>query len=364
MAARFVVLILLLAACAPRADAIVRHVPGVIATETVFVATTRERMPNGRFEAERSEDSSFLRMTVAIPPDRVPGEMKFPTGARVDPKTEFFVAGRADFAGEPDFRAALAGELARRPIADREAILYVHGFNTTFGDGVLRIAQLAHDFQLSGVAVHYSWPSAGSPLGYEFDRDSQLVARDGLERLIRTIHAAGARRILIVGHSMGALLTMEALRQIEIGAPGTVPRIVNGVILISPDIDVDVFHSQARRISKLPQPFVIFVSKKDKALFLSALISGRDHRLGNILSAEAVADLDVMVIDVTSFSSGDGHFTPGTSPALIRMLSGAAEIDQAFRGGAARNIGLLPGVLVSVRNATELVLSPLSPATR
>nr|WP_275982068.1 alpha/beta fold hydrolase [Frigidibacter sp. ROC022] len=302
-------------------------------------------------------------MTISIPPEREPGELDFPTGRHVDPKTEFFVSDRIDYDGQPAFQQALAREFARRPADNREAVVYVHGFNNTFGDGVLRIAQLAHDFRINGVAVHYAWPSAASTLGYEYDRDSQLIARDALEQLIHTIHAAGARRILIVGHSMGAMLTLEVLRQTEIGDPGSVSRLIKGVVLISPDIDVDLFRSQARRIGKLPQPFAIFVSRKDRALFLSSLISGRDRRLGNILSAEAVSDLDVTVIDVTSFSSGIGHFTPGTSPVLIRLLTGAAALDQAFRGGAAHNIGLLPGVLVSVRNATELVLSPLAPGT-
>lgn len=361
MAARFLILILLISACTPRADAIVRHVQGVTTTETVFVATTRKELPDGQFSSERSEKVSYLKMTVAVPPDRTPGELKFPDGGPVDPRTEFFVNGRTDYDGQAAFRKALSREFAQRPVADREVVLYVHGFNNTFGDGVMRIAQLAHDFQITGVAVHYAWPSSASALGYEYDRDSQLIARDGLERLIHTIHAAGARRILIVAHSMGAMLTMEALRQIEIGDPGSVPQLINGVILISPDIDVQLFHSQAERIGKLPQPFAIFVSRKDRALFLSSLLSGRDQRLGNILSAEAVADLDVTVIDVTSFSSGAGHFTPGTSPVLIRLLAGAAELDQAFRGSAARNIGLLPGVLVTVRNATELVLAPLTP---
>ena len=70
------------------------------------------------------------------------------------------------------------------------------------------IAQMAHDLQLPGAVVHYSWPSAAEPLGYAHDRDSALFARDGLEQLMQEITAAGARRIIIVSHSMGSALTM------------------------------------------------------------------------------------------------------------------------------------------------------------
>lgn len=359
--ARFLVLLLVLSACTPRADAVVRAAAGVSATETLYIATSRSELADGTFSSGREETEHYLRMTVSVPPERLQGELAYPEGPRADAKTQFFVTGRTDYAGEAQFRATLAKEFARRAPADREAVLYVHGFNNTFGDGVLRLAQLSHDYRITGVSVHYSWPSAGSALGYEYDRDSLLVARDGLERLIETLRTSGARTVVIVAHSMGALLTMEALRQIEIGRPGEVMRLIDGVVLISPDIDVEVFHSQARRIGKLPQPFAIFVSRKDRMLFLSALLTGQDHRLGNIVSAAAVADLQVQVIDVTQFSSGYGHFTLGDSPLLIRLLAGAADLDLAFRGAAVRNIGLLPGILVSVRNATDLVLSPLAP---
>ena len=31
------------------------------------------------------------------------------------------------------------------------------------------------------MAVHYAWPSAAEPLGYVYDRDSAIFARDGLD---------------------------------------------------------------------------------------------------------------------------------------------------------------------------------------
>ena len=101
-------------------------------------------------------------------------------------------------------------------MTDGEAIIFVHGYNSNFAEGVYRIAQFAHDLQLPGTVVLYSWPSAAEPLGYAYDRDSALFARDGLESLIHEVAHAGAKRILLVAHSMGSGLTMEALRSAAI----------------------------------------------------------------------------------------------------------------------------------------------------
>lgn len=354
---------LLLAGCAQRAalDVVPTSSPGIV--EPVYVATMRSLMPDGSFGSERSESLSYLALDISVPPDRAPGEIAYRKGGRLDPRKQFFATARTDFSDRAQFRSRLSAALRQRDTGG-EAIIFVHGFNNTFADGVYRIAQLTHDFDFQGVAVHYSWPSAGSALGYEYDRDSQLVSRDGLETLIDTVREAGARRIIIVAHSMGSLLTMEALRQMEIAQPGSVNRRIKGVILMSPDIDVSVFRSQAKRIGTLPDPFAIFVSRRDRALFFSAFLSGQPQRLGNLISPEQLADLKVTVIDVTHFSEGIGHFTAGTSPVLIKLLTNAGQLDAAFRGEAAKNTGLLPGFIITVRSATELVLSPIKPLAR
>ncbi|TNF64244.1 MAG: alpha/beta hydrolase, partial [Rhodobacteraceae bacterium] len=136
---------------------------------------------------------------------------------------------------------------------------------------------------------------------------------------------------------------------------------ISGVILMSPDIDLDVFRAQARAIGPLPQPFVIFVSRRDRALALSARLTGQRERLGNIGTPEAVAEFDVTLVDVSAFAGGGGlnHFAVGNSPELIRLLNRLPEVDNAFQSGRSVRPGLLPGTIMSVQNATEVILSPL-----
>ncbi|MCU0912320.1 MAG: alpha/beta fold hydrolase, partial [Rhodobacteraceae bacterium] len=278
-----------------------------------------------------------------------------------DPARHFVAADVDRFDSAEAFRAALGRALEDRT-AEREAVIYVHGFNNTFADGLFRIAQIAHDLQAPAVTVHYSWPSAGNPLRYAYDRDSVLIARDGLVSLIRTVKESGAVRIFLVAHSMGALLTMEALRQLDIARPGAARALVHGVVLFSPDIDVELFRAQAAAIRALPDPFVIFTSRRDRALGLSARLTGRNgERLGNLKDFDEVADLDVVLFDVSAFQTGGfNHFALARSPTLLRLFGSVREIDAALGADQAGRTGLFPGTVLTLQNATAIVLSPVT----
>src|SRR5690606_23831870 len=139
--------------------------------------------------------------------------------------------------------------IAARPPGDRDVVLFIHGYNNTFAEGLYRFAQIEHDLNLPGVPMHFSWPSRGQPLAYAADRDSVLYSRDGLERSIEIAAQAGGKTIL-VAHSMGAALLMESLRQMAIaGKRDTLDRI-GAVVLLSPDIDVGLFRMQVRTIGR------------------------------------------------------------------------------------------------------------------
>ena len=354
------ILSIALAACTPRGAMVV--VPPETAEgpiSTVFVGTTRGLQGTGVFGTERSEEMRFARYDVAIPPQREVGEIRYAKPRRPNVSTDFVTTDQRIYAADADFRGDLRKALAAN---GREAVIFVHGFNNTFTEGLYRIAQLHHDLEIPGVALHYSWPSAAEPLGYVYDRDSIMFAREGLEELIREAKAAGATRITLVAHSMGSFLSMEALRDIALRDGRIMPEL-RGVILISPDIDVEVFRMQARDIGTLPQPFVIFGSDRDRVLRLSALITGQRGRLGSLDSVDRLSDLEVTYLDVGAFSSGSGHFVPGTSPALIKLLGRISDVDQAFGNDAAGRAGLLPGVILTARSATRVILTPVAEIT-
>ena len=351
--------ILFIAACVDRgATVIVPQAMQVGTIRDVHIATIRSPSEDGWFGRDRAEELSFTTLSVSIPPNRQPGRLKAGF-ANPDPMNEFTVAARHDIETEAAFVAELRQALLRKPANEREITLFVHGYNNSFLDGAYRMAQLYNDLDLPGVPVHYSWPSAANPLGYAYDRDSVLFARDGLEDILRQVQKAGARRIILVGHSLGTMLVMETLRQIEIRDPGWADAALGGVILISPDLDIDLFETQARRIATLPEPFAIFVNARDRALALSARLNGRGARLGNLTDPQALAEFPVTLVDVTAFAEGGlQHFTLGNSPLLLQILGQSAELDAAFQRDRAGRSGILPGTAITVQNATQLILSP------
>jgi esterase/lipase superfamily enzyme len=351
------VLIVLLS-CTPRGALTVDPSAGAVGVTTpVFIGTTRA-LEDGRFGSGRAEAVRFARYDISVPPKRAPGQINWPSRfAKPDPARHFLTTKEIIYGAESGFKADLARDLAAH---GGEAVIFVHGYNNNFSEGLYRVAQFAHDLDLPGSVVHYAWPSAAKPLGYVYDRDSTMFARDGLEQLINEVAQAGADRILLVAHSMGSNLAMEALRQTAIrGDHATLDRLA-GVILISPDIDIDLFRAQAHAIGGLPQPFVIFGSERDKVLGLSARLTGQKERLGSLKDVSQVADLQVTFLDVSEFSSGAGHFTLGDSPALMRLLDSIGQIEGAFEADRVQRIGLISGAVLTVQNATQIVLTPVA----
>ena len=258
---------------------------------------------------------------------------------------------------EPDKRPA--HDRAERAADDRDIILFVHGYNYSFAEGVYRTAQLANDLQLPGIHAHFSWPSRMKPYAYSGDRDGALYSRDGLVQTVELlVQARGRGRIVLMAHSMGAQVLMEALRQMALSGRRDLIGQIDGVILISPDLDLRLFRSQVRAIGPLPRPFVIMTSPRDRALQLSALISDEPLRLGNIPDARPVADLDVIVVDTGAFNTGYGHFNMADSPALQRILTRMRDLDRILpdQGGVAP--GLIGGAVSRVEQAVQVVLSP------
>lgn len=360
---RLGLVLLLCVGCSARGE--FTHAPSGAATGQVaeiFAATSRVYEPGG-FGYARSESPNFLRYDISIPSERELGELNWPPRHRTpDAAQDFLLLDDSQYASALDFRQALKTAMADR--GQTNAVVYVHGFNTTMAEGVYRVAQMHHDLAVPGVAVHYAWPSRGSALGYVHDRESVLFARSGFEDLLNEVTAAGARDVVIVAHSMGALLTMETLRQMVLRDGSRALDNISGVVLIAPDLDVDTFRAQAADIGDLPQPFVVFGSSRDRVLGISGTLAGGAGRLGKLENLRLIADLPVTYLDTAAYNVGAGHLNLGENPALLKLFGGLVGIDAAFRDDARSRIGLLPGLALTLRSATEVILTPPNRSAR
>lgn len=293
--------------------------------QTILVATARRPGPPDQgYGPERSDQPNFASYQISVPRQRAPGSVTFPPkDGTPDPARDFLVASMQPLPGDQGFVSALNKAALAQPPKDREAVLFTHGYNTNFPEGLYRSAQLQQDIAGRPIAVHFAWPSVGRTQGYLTDRESVLFSRDALDRTIRDMGRSKLTGFNLIAHSMGTLLMMETLREIAMSPNPRVLDKVDAVVLISPDIDIDVFRKEAEPVLARHVPIFIVVSGGDKALRFSAGLRGGRQRLGTIKSKADLKGLDVDVIDLSSISGGDsmGHFTVGTSPALIAFLN-------------------------------------------
>ncbi|MCC2113989.1 MAG: alpha/beta fold hydrolase, partial [Hyphomicrobiales bacterium] len=246
-------LALLLAACAqarPEIGALIAtHDPAPdAAVHTIHIATTRARneAEGTLFSGERGERTGFARIAVSVPGAHEPGKIEWPRRAPGDPAKHFVTRDGGVLADEAEFAAGLRAALAARPAGSRDVLVFVHGYNTLFAEGVYRFAQIVNDSGFTGVPVLFTWASRGRVVDYVYDRDSATAARDALERTLEVAAASGAERVHILAHSMGNWLTVETLRQARIAGNVDFGGRLGEVVLASPDIDVDVFKTQMR----------------------------------------------------------------------------------------------------------------------
>lgn len=322
-------LFLALAACAnPQAALLLGEEtlpasPDAIAgTHDIFVATTRRASDNFRevFDGERSSSIAFAETEVTVPRIHKVGAVELSRDGRRDP-AKHFVAQKVDaIDGEEAFVSRLSQEIRQR---GGRALVFVHGYNTRFDHAVYRLTQIAHDSNYDGAPVLFTWASRGRTVDYIYDRDSATSARDGLERTLRLVRQAGARRIDIIAHSMGNWVTLEALRQLAITGDRDIDGRLGDVILASPDVDVDVFKAQMRRYGKPDKPFILMLSRDDRALNISGWLAGNQPRLGEYDDAADIAGYGVTVINATDAAAGVDSFNHNKfaeNPVLITLI--------------------------------------------
>lgn len=327
-----VMLIVLVAGCAssrPFSGALVAtQGPATGASEhTIHIATTRARDSSKGtfFSGERTASNAgidFARTTISIPSGHKKGMIEWPRSFPGTPE-EHFVARTADYLdSEAAFRDDLKSALAQRRGDERDILVFVHGYNTLFAEGAYRMAQIVEDTGFKGVPVLFTWASRGRVVDYVYDRDSATAARDALERTLQIASDSGARKVHLLAHSMGNWVTIEALRQAKIAGRGSFGGHLGQVVLASPDVDVDVFKTQMKRLGRPEQPFTMLISKDDRALNVASRIAGGKARVGGYGNDREIAELGVTVIDLTLVESDDNlrHGKFAQAPEIVQLI--------------------------------------------
>jgi esterase/lipase superfamily enzyme len=293
----------------------------------IFVASTRKsdgKGDNGAAKELSSDGAHYSLQMISVPPQHRPGEIERPGFGGADPEKHFVALSHRSLEDE-SFGNELAVNISGRIGSNRDVLLYVHGFNTSYDEARFRLAQIATDGHFGGVPVLFTWPSSNNLLDYGAAKETAAASRDALAKLLRELgNVPGIGRVQILAHSMGTWLTMEALREVAIAGSPDLNGKLGTVVLAAPDIDLNVFRGQ---ISRLDASHVsVLVSANDKALSLSGFLAGERPRLGALdprkpEDKEALARLGVKVYDLSSTSDGwINHGMYADAPDVVRMI--------------------------------------------
>lgn len=91
--------------------------------------------------SEAGDGLSLSRVDVSVLPDRRSGTVRFPAQGRdADPQADFLVVAAARVSDPDALARTVNAEVASRPPGQRDATVFVHGFNTIFAEGLYRQA--------------------------------------------------------------------------------------------------------------------------------------------------------------------------------------------------------------------------------
>lgn len=237
--------------------------------------------------------------------------------------------------------AELSARLAKTD--DKEVFVFVHGYNNSFNDSIMTIAQLWHFMGRRGVPIAYSWPAGHTGLlrGYTYDRESSEFTVYHFKEMIRAIaNCPDVKKVNIICHSRGTGVVMSGLAELhmEIGGSGRSTRDVlklGTVVMAAPDIDMDVMIQRAVtvRLGLVPERMAVYISTKDKALSLSNWLFGGATRFGSVRSSMFTPDelealrasttvqiVDARVSNTGSFGHDYFHSNPAVSSDLILLM--------------------------------------------
>ncbi|WP_295582192.1 alpha/beta hydrolase [uncultured Lamprocystis sp.] len=267
---------------------------------------------------------------------------------------------RAEMARHQEAKQTLSQEIERRlkTSSSKKILLYVHGFNETFASAAYTTAELCHFLGREDVCTFFTWPasSTGNFLtSYTTTTESADYAVEHLKKTIRLLaRVPGVEGLQLLAHSRGTAVMLRAVRELGLEAisAGQEPMVayrIDNLVLMSPDIDVDIAGQQITGFlsdpdlvtvwpeGRLPRMLkgrmTIYASPEDRALRVSKFLFRSRNRMGQLRPEDlppktrtyfaTLGKLDLITYqgDRTDFF-GHSYFTtnPQVSSDLIQMI--------------------------------------------
>jgi esterase/lipase superfamily enzyme len=210
----------------------------------------------------------YGKRIVRIPLSHQPGELGSPLWRRLltgvddrltlDPATAL---------SEDAFVRDVRSFLGTLDPADRNVLVYIHGFNTSFDEAAKRAAQLGFDLKVPGITAFYSWPSLANITAYVGDLSRMEASEQHLaDFLVRATTLVERGHVHLIAHSMGNRGLLNAMHRATTQAALRTGVRFGQIFLAAPDVDARSFAQLASVYPLAAEHTTLYVADQDKAL--------------------------------------------------------------------------------------------------
>lgn len=296
----------------------------------VLYGTNRTSLPlSCSYGKGRSEGNliSYGECDVSFPVDHLIGQIESPYFKWMRRKAEkhVVVLGGRELSKE-QFLSKLESGLKE----EGAALLFVHGYNVSFSDALMRTAQLSYDLEFEGAPLMFSWPSFADEASYFADEAAVAWSYPAMYRFLKDVLAdSGVKKLYIIAHSMGNKAVTDALVRLGDREPMLASKI-GGVVLAAPDIDyLEFTENIAPSLAAVGAPITMYVSSEDVALKASKAFR-RAARAGDLVKPVRVVD-GIDLVDASAVKTDFlGHSYYGSDVSVL------SDIHSFIRGEAAQ----------------------------
>jgi esterase/lipase superfamily enzyme len=176
---------------------------------------------------------------------------------------------------------------------DCDTLIYVHGFNYTFEQAILRAKNIKQYYKKGGKDLNivlFTWGSDGSALKYASDREDAKNSALALSRSMqffasyyKDIQNPCKNKVFLMAHSMGNYVLRNAVQSV-FSSPkaNSIIQTFDSVFLLAADEDRDTFEFdfKLKPMIKMSKKIAIFSYTNDLALAISDNLKGNPERLG------------------------------------------------------------------------------------
>lgn len=181
----------------------------------------------------------------------------------------------------------------------RRVLLFVHGYNSSFGDAVTSAALLSTEVQFPVIPMVYSWPSAGTFRGYFKDEAQEHTSEVRFTEFLKALLGQSPMEVVIVSHSMGSRLVASALFDLRKESANL--SALHHVVFAASDMFTQDLSERWPKMSVGGVSFTFYCSNHDLALKLSHIVH-QDPRVGDV-SPSIFAPVGAYTIDASAVDS-------------------------------------------------------------